>query len=187
MPTLKPKKSQWRLLADYPGYKFCSDGSVWTQLKTAGSHWHGDTRKDFCSTWKRLKGSPRKEDSRLRVTLRNASGEYIRRYISYFILLAFHGPQPIGCESRHMNGDCTDDHANNLCWGSSSENKADMLRHGTRIMGAGVHTAKLTAMSVLAIRKRRASGDGIVAIASEFGVTASNISSICNRKSWKHL
>jgi len=134
-----------------------------------------------------LKGEPRKEDGRLRYTLRHESGSYIRKYGSYFILLAFSGPRKEGDEARHLNGNCLDDRHSNLCWGSSVENKADMLLHGTRRRGSQIYTVKLTEADVLEIRQLRCSGLPLMSLANKYNVTLSNISSICNRKTWKHL
>lgn len=43
----------------------------------------------------------------------------------------FHGPKLEGMEVRHLNGDKTDNRAENLAWGTRSENNLDRQRHGT--------------------------------------------------------
>jgi hypothetical protein len=44
----------------------------------------------------------------------------------------FHGPKPTpGHEVRHLNGDRTDNRAENLAWGTRSENVRDAIDHGT--------------------------------------------------------
>lgn len=46
------------------------------------------------------------------------------------VLEAFVGPCPEGQEARHLNGDPADNRLENLAWGTSSENKADMIAMG---------------------------------------------------------
>jgi hypothetical protein len=55
-----------------------------------------------------------------------------RRHLAVHGLVAraFHGPPEPGQECRHLNGDPTDNRAENLAWGTSLENKADMVAHG---------------------------------------------------------
>ena len=46
------------------------------------------------------------------------------------VMLAFVGPRPDGAEIRHLNGDGTDNRLVNLTYGSVSENRIDITRHG---------------------------------------------------------
>lgn len=60
--------------------------------------------------------------------------------------------------------------------------------HPERIIrGTGHHKAKLTEADVVDIRKRRASGEKLVALASEYGVAHSVISALVKRTTWKHV
>ena len=47
------------------------------------------------------------------------------------VCTAFHGPRPDGMEVRHLNGQRLDNRADNLAWGTHSENVADTVTHGT--------------------------------------------------------
>jgi len=47
------------------------------------------------------------------------------------VLLAFVGAAPSGCECLHDNGDPSDNHLENLRWGTRGENIRDAVRHGT--------------------------------------------------------
>ena len=60
---------------------------------------------------------------------RGGSGEM--RLVSGLVATVFCGPKPPGKEVRHLNGDAWDNRAENLAWGTSSENKLDQVRHGT--------------------------------------------------------
>lgn len=44
---------------------------------------------------------------------------------------AFHGVPTDGLECRHMDGNKTNNRAENLAWGTHSENAMDQVRHGT--------------------------------------------------------
>lgn len=46
------------------------------------------------------------------------------------VMLAFCGPRPDGHEVRHLNGDPTDNRRENLAYGTVSENRLDITRHG---------------------------------------------------------
>jgi len=47
------------------------------------------------------------------------------------VALAFHGQPAPGHEVRHLDGDRTNNNAENLKWGTKSENRLDSVRHGT--------------------------------------------------------
>ncbi len=53
------------------------------------------------------------------------------RFVHTLVATAFHGPRPERTECRHLNGDMLDNRAENLVWGSHSENMLDAVRHGT--------------------------------------------------------
>lgn len=44
---------------------------------------------------------------------------------------SFHGPRPDGAVVRHLNGDSVDNRAENLQYGTVSENARDCVQHGT--------------------------------------------------------
>jgi hypothetical protein len=47
------------------------------------------------------------------------------------VAMAFHGLPSAGQECRHLNGVQTDNRAENLAWGSHSQNSVDQVAHGT--------------------------------------------------------
>lgn len=46
------------------------------------------------------------------------------------VMLAFVGPRPAGCVTRHLSGDSTDCRLSNLTYGTQSENCYDRVAHG---------------------------------------------------------
>lgn len=60
-------------------------------------------------------------------------------YVHYLVLLAFVGPRPEGLEVRHLDGNDLNNTLGNLAYGTSAENKADVLRHGRHHLGNRTH------------------------------------------------
>lgn len=167
---------EYRDIPGHPGYRAGSDGSIWSCLKAVGSRWHNDRRMAMSDRWKRLRGEPRKEDGRLRYTIRRTDGTYRRIYGSNFVLEAFVGPRPPGMEACHRDGNCRNDSSANLRCDTPTANKSDMLLHGTRLMGERAARSKLSDAQAAEVRRRRLDGDPIKSLALEFGVTESAIS-----------
>ena len=78
-----------------------------------------------------------------------------------------------------------------LFLGTAEQNTRDMHSKGRAALkgaeGEQNSHAKLTDEQVLDIRRRFDSGELIVALSAEFGLTRFSISSIVNGRSWKHL
>ena len=60
-----------------------------------------------------------------------AKGKRSNLQVHRLVLAAFVGPCPEGMEVRHLNGIPGDNRLVNLAYGTSSENKRDMIAHGT--------------------------------------------------------
>lgn len=73
---------------------------------------------------------------------------------------------------------------NHLYAGTAAQNNMDKYAHGTNLSGEQCHMSKLTEKQVIEIRKDTRSRS---VIASEHGVTHSNICAIQARRTWKHL
>lgn len=89
-----------------------------------------------------------------------------------------------GAECRHLNGDRSDNRAENLAWGSSAQNKLDMALHGTDPRGERNGRAKLTETDVVDIFKAHAGGERIFLLARRFGVTSTSIRRVLLRERW---
>ena len=115
----------------------------------------------------------------------NGTTEYAHR-VSYEIS---NGPIPEGMVVRHSN-DCTTrgcvkpDH---LSTGTHADNMRDRDEAGRTPRGESSGVSKLKKVKVLDIRKRAAAGETQASIAEDYGVTPNTISSIVNRKTWRHV
>lgn len=118
-------------------------------------------------------------------------GKYRTFSFHQVVCEAFHGPRPTqGHQVCHGDGDLRNNRADNLRWGTSTENHADQKRHGTRMDNRGEKhpNAKLTAQQVRAIREQYAAG-GVtqIGLAAEYGVSYGTIGPILLRETWKHV
>lgn len=124
-----------------------------------------------------------KEDNRMRVMIwRNGKQKCAK--VHRLVLIAFVGPNPLGHECCHNDGDATNNFLRNLRWDTPSANQLDRVKHGTSNQGEQCASAKLTEAQVIAIlrdtRKQKI-------IASEYGVRDNTISRIKAGKRWAHL
>lgn len=75
--------------------------------------------------------------------------------------------------------------------GTQADNVHDMLAKGrhrhTPCLGTDHGMARLTEDQVLEIRRRAATGENQKDIAADFGTTATNVSMIHRRSTWRHL
>jgi hypothetical protein len=114
-----------------------------------------------------------------------------RVLIHQVVMRAFVGEPPVGKEVNHRNGDKSDNRLVNLEYVTKSENcqhRFNVLGHHGSQRGEKSWNAKLTEIQVHDIRERYAAGCITQQeIADTYGVTASLISMIVNRKSWSHI
>lgn len=67
----------------------------------------------------------------LHVMLCDRAGDRTRTYqIHLLVMAAFGPPRPEGTECCHNDGDPTNNHIDNLRWGTRSENNRDKVMHG---------------------------------------------------------
>ena len=113
---------------------------------------------------------------------------FSNRQVHTLVLECFVGVRPPNLEARHLDGDRTNNRADNLVWGTPLENGQDRERHGRTARGSRGGRAKLTEADVRAIRSRHR--PRIVTfehLASEFGVSVACIQAIIQCRNWKHL
>lgn len=171
---------EFRTLAQYPGYRFGSDGSIWSSW-SRGRRQPGDT-------WTRLNAT-RSSNGYMMIGLHGSDGKTHRCLMVHRIILeAFTGPCPEGCEARHYpSADRSNNAASNLIWGTRSQNHADKWEQGSMPHGEGHGMSKLTAADVIDIRQSVANGESQVSAAARYGVGKANINAIICGRTWKWL
>jgi hypothetical protein len=114
--------------------------------------------------------------------LRPAPSAPTKRFaVHRLVATAFHG-EPNGSEQvRHLDGDKLNNLAENLTWGSQSENQKDRVLHGTSNRGERHGMHKLTGDQVESIRR---DPRGTAVLASAYGVSRRHVQNIRAGKAW---
>jgi len=66
-------------------------------------------------------------------------GKNQSHYVHSLVAETFIGPRPDGTEVCHNDGNPTNNHVDNLRYGTSSDNELDKVRHGTHYNAAKMH------------------------------------------------
>ena len=168
-----PGIENWRLIAEAPDYAVSSLGRV----RRIRPDRLGRGLGKILRTPLGDKGYP--------VCSLHVGGKQLHRCVYRLVCTAFNGPKPTPKhEVRHLDGNPLNNHADNLKWGTSAENKADCLRHGTRHQGERHNFAKLTADQVKAIR---ASTGYFRDVAAQFGISPNYVHRLRRADTWKHI
>ena len=133
--------------------------------------------------------SPRKDKDGYQRVILCREGKNHNYAVHRLVLLAFIGPRPEGMEVCHNNGNPEDNRLCNLRYGTSKENKADRIKHGTMpdLKGSRNGGARLTEEDVREIRRRLATGERHYTISLDFGVSRPTITRIAHGERWNHL
>jgi hypothetical protein len=101
---------------------------------------------------------------------------------------AFLGPRPDGYQVCHGPAGQLDNRLVNLSYGTRSKNcGADKYRDGTMTIGTRHGLAKLTDEIVRECRARVAAGETRVALAREFGISATAMAMAVKGATWRHV
>lgn len=173
---------EWRDVVGWEGlYRVSNTGDVRSLDRTVAGKL-GSTRV--------IKAKPVKHDVRkdgyhfVKLMCGNHTQHY---YIHRMVLDAFVESQPDGMEACHNDGDRENNAVTNLRWDTRKNNHADKVRHGTQLVGADHHSAKLDDRQVGLIKTLIAGGCQLTKIAGMFGVSVSTVSCIKVGKTWKHI
>ena len=108
-----------------------------------------------------------------------------RKAVHRLVLEAFVGPCPDGCETRHLDGNPSNNSLWNLLYGTASENWNDRRQHGTASVGSQHASSKLTEQDVAEIKAAHDAGETQVDIAERYGVSNSLVHLIVTGKAWR--
>lgn len=151
-------KTEFRPVVGHDGYRVGADGSVW-------SRWAKGPGARADRAWRKMKTRKDCDGYRL-ICFRESTPEKI----APIVCEAFHGARPEGAVTRHANGKCDDDRAENLSWGTQQENIDDKRAHGTVAAGEKHGRAKLTNAQIAEVRALK--GHAIQReVAKQFGVS----------------
>lgn len=170
-----------RPIPNFPGYFADKQGNIW-------SGWEKGGRRRINTNIPTRKLKPiRMNTGYLAVCLSKNKKAHMKS-IHRLILEAFVGPCPARMETRHKDGDRQNNTLSNLKWGTSKDNKQDMIEHNTSNRGEGHPKAKLNNWKVRVIRqllkKKHLTQEQIAEI---FGITQENISMIKTGKRWSYI
>ncbi len=171
---------EYRDVPGFPGYRVGSDGTVWS-CKVIGSK-YGRTGK-----WRQLKSAKTNPSGHQFVSLCRSDGIHAM-LVHRLVLLSFIGPCPSGMECCHGDGNPHNNALWNLRWGTSKDNSADTLAHGTRNRGSRHGMAKVSEDIVQDIRREYATGKTTQrTLARKHGISVAAICLIIQNKTWRHV
>lgn len=118
-------------------YMAGSDGQIYSRTKYAGFG------RKVLVDWYPLTGH-RTKKGYLTITMSH-EGKRVTKAVHRLICIAFHGEPPTpAAETRHLDGNGSNNLPSNLCWGSAIENWQDKRAHGTATVGERHPAAKFT-------------------------------------------
>ena len=117
---------EWRPVVGFDGYEVSDQGRVrswkWKQVRVLTGRRHGRC-------------------GHVDVHISGPGGKS-RPFVHRLVMEAFVGPKPPGLETRHLDGDPTNNRLSNLRYGTVSENQLDSVRHGTHVEARKTHCPK---------------------------------------------
>jgi len=172
------KSDEQQIVSVAHGYWVSSDGCVWSTrpLNGRGPLLSWDQRRELKQTVQ-----PQNHYRTVVIDRKTVA-------VHALVLTAFVGPCPPGKQCRHLDGNKANNKLDNLVWGTCVEQSEDRARHGTKLIGSKIGTAKLTEVQVLEAR----SLTQIMSyrtLAKKFGVSRSTIAHAVSPtgNNWRHL
>ena len=121
-------------------------------------------------------------------TLMDLNGKRKGTTINRLVAIAFHGNPPTTAhQAAHLDGNRKNNLPSNICWATSKENHSHRVLHKTDAKGTRNGRSKIKESDVIAIRNAVLRGLTKVSIASEFGISNTQVNNIALQKSWSHI
>lgn len=174
MPRSRTNTTKTCDIPNAPGYRVHYLGWVESNVPRGRGAHPGPYRK--------LKASPAKGRPSVNIKENGTRRQYM---VHTLVARMFIGPRPRGMEIRHLDGDCLNNRADNLAYGTPSRNQRDRHWHGTATGWKG-GACRLTPPQVVEIRaalKNRTRKTRQL-LASKYGVTYQAIRAIEVGKLW---
>ncbi len=153
----------------HTGYFACRSGSIYSTRNRSGE------LTELKPSW---------NGRYYNVSIYPDKGRKVSRHVHSVICHLFHGERPHGMQCRHLDGDPKNNHADNLKWGTSTENNMDRKHHGTLPTGESCYLSKLKRWEVHEIRELKLHGVRERVLAAAYGVSQSAIKHATNGRSW---
>lgn len=178
-------KERWKPVPGYKGFYKVSD---YGRVKSLARMVVRNGKRTYPIRERILKASSdTKNDGRLSVSL-SKKRKAKTHLVHLLVLVAFVGRCPKGKECCHWDGDPTNNHLENLRYGTRSENNLDKRRHGTDNRGSQHPRSVLNEKDAVEMRNEYARGDvSQKELASRYTVVLSAVSQILSRKTWTHV
>lgn len=164
-------------ISELPGYRFGSDGSVWSSIN---NRWSGSVAWRQLKPWEAASGH-------LCVGLKTTYGKKLKSGVHRLILKAFVGPAPTGKECAHANGIPWDNRIGNLRWATHAENIREAVVHGVMPRGQSHPIARITEQTAKNIKVRLAAGELPCEVAEKENTTVGVVIGIRHNRTWSHL
>lgn len=168
----------WKDVERFPGYQVSDRGGI------RGCR-RGGTAGGMRAAWHPIK--PDTLPNGYQQVSFYLNGKKARRNIHRLVLETFVGPCPPNMETRHLNGDRSDNRLGNVAWGTHQENVDDTKTHGTRLLGADTAAAKLTDELVARMLVEAHEGATVGDLSHRYGIRRENVSKILNNHHWRHV
>jgi hypothetical protein len=169
----------------FPHYKINDYGEIVSFYKRIKTTETRGTQTIKCETPQKLLEPHFNQDNYKDVFIKDTYGKQRIRLVHQLVLEANGHPKPFpDAEVRHLDGDRQNNHISNLKWGTSAENSADLVKHGT-LAGEKNPAAKLTGDDVIFLRKNKHLP--IKYLVERFKVCACSISMARNGRTFKNI
>ncbi len=159
----------WNPIPEYEGYFACKEGLV-ASIKRG--------------TLKILSPITAKDGHQYVFLYRD--GRMLKQWIHRLILITFNRQPMENEESRHLNGQPSENRLENLAWGTRQDNANDRMMHGRYPRGEACSSHKLTEVEVLEIR-RRFGQESSRQLARTYGVSHTTVLGAVKGHHWRHL
>lgn len=135
----------------------------------------------------RILKQTKKENGYLQINTRK-EGKQIKPLVHTLIALTFVPNPDNKAEVNHLDGDKSNNSADNLEWCTREENMQHASKEGLlNCKGSNNNNSKLSEQDVINIRRLYAEGNIMKDIAKAYNISKPHVSDIVNHKKWKHI